>query len=134
MLLYELFADPQSLNPEQELSNSIARVLAQFAAARVPSVSVNAVIDRLRGANSGLQIDRALVMQLCDPTKMKFVKSIDGDNLVLTEPSIDRAADSEEDQEKKEAKIKSDAEKQANVEIKKNTDKPPPPKVKSSPI
>lgn len=137
MLLYELFADPQSLNPEQELRNSIARVLAQFAAAQVPSVSVNAVIDRLRGVNSGLTVDRALVMQLCDPTEMKFVKSIDGDNLVLSEPSIDKAADSEEDQEKKREKIKNDAEKQASAEVKKSIDKPAPPppsKVKGSPI
>jgi hypothetical protein len=135
MLLYELFSDPSSgQNPEQELSNQIAQVLAQMAAAHVPHVSINAVIDRLRAVHSGLQVDRALVMQLCDPTKMKFVKSIEGDNLVLTAPSMDQAAETEDEQEKKAEKIKADAEKQASAEIKKKTDKPAPPPVKGSPI
>lgn len=125
MFLFELFADPP-LNLDQSLSNMIANALAPLAASGVPHVSIDAVIDKLRQANTGLRIDRAMAVQLCDPTKMKFVKSIEGDKLILNEPNIEQAGQQEEDAEKKQEQIKAGATKQAQAEIKKKAKRKKP--------
>jgi hypothetical protein len=123
MRLFELFADPP-LNLSKDLGNMIANVLAPLVASGVPHVSVDAVIDKLRQANTGIRIDRAMAIQLCDPTEMHFVKAIEGDKLVLTEPSIDRAAETEDHEAKRREKIKTGAEKQAKAELKKDNKLP----------
>ena len=124
MRLFELFSD-QPLNLGKELGNMIANALAPLVASGVPHVSVDAVIEKLRQANTGIRIDRGMAIQLCDPTVMHFVKAIEGDKLILNEPSFDKAAETEDHAEKKQEKIKAGAEKQAQAELKKSKPKVP---------
>jgi hypothetical protein len=91
MILLELF---DSNNPQlddgqdlrQTLKNDAMDILMPFAAHGVPFITMQAVIDKLGEAKSGLVIDRALLMDILNPDEVKIVKKIEGDKIWLTIP------------------------------------------------
>lgn len=82
MLLCELFQEPP-LEMDDELRNSILDVLTPLMAQKVPFVTVDQIIDKLRQFRSGIALDRGFIMDTLDPEKMKAVKSIEGDRIYL---------------------------------------------------
>ena len=126
MHLFELFDNPGH-DLEGELRTSIMDVLTPLVAQGVPYTTIDSIIDELQKQGSThLRIDRALVMQLCDPNDMKIVKSIEGDRLNFTLPEPDIAADTEAEDEKDKEKVHKDAVKQARKKIKPKKSKLPP--------
>lgn len=119
MLLWELF-DSNPLDIVDGLRDQIMDVLTPFAANKVPYVSVDQIIDRLHDAQSGMAVDRALVVHVLDPAKVKMVKSIEGDRVYLDLPNIHQDEANEDEKQKNANKVKATATKQA----KKQVDKP----------
>lgn len=126
MFLRELF-DSQPHDLKGQLRAAILDVLTPLVAQGVPYTTVDAVIDELQAQGSThLRIDRALVMQLCEPNEMKLVKKIEGDQLHFTLPEPDRAADTDAEDERDAEKVKRDAVKQAKKHVKPNKPKRKP--------
>ena len=120
MLLLELFDVEEKAPPiKDRLEQTAIDFLTPLVAHKVPFVTVQQVVDELRKSRPGLLVDRALVMSILDPEKVKAVKSIEGDRINLQQPdSIDRKVD-DEGAEKEVEKIKDIAKKKAADDIKK---------------
>lgn len=117
MLLIELFDKPV-LDPVDDLRKKVMDVITPFAANDVPFISINQIVDKLNGVNSGLAIDRALVMHILDPEKIKLIKKIEGDRIYLSVVQGDDNAYSDEEEKSNEDKVKSSATKQASKAVK----------------
>lgn len=130
MRLYELFEDaPEGGDVVQGLRDAVLDLLTPIAASGVPKVSIQAVIDRLRSENSGLSIDRALVMHLLDPQEVAMVKKIEGDSIIFNLADEDARSESDEEAARDQAHVKATALKQAKKSVKQN----PTPAAKPSP-
>lgn len=139
MLLRELFeADDfgQDPNPPPELQQqsnaghegemtekmrqAALDFLTPFMGQNLPFVTVNQVIDALRHNNFGLVINRAVVMQLLDPTKVPSIAKIEGDRIYLKDPdaeSPENENDAEEEDKQKE-QVNQMAQQQAQNSVK----------------
>jgi hypothetical protein len=114
MLLLELFADNKLTN---NLTQAALDYLTPLLAHSVPYVTVQSMIDELRKLNSGLTIDRALILSILDPSKVPVVAKIVGDRIYISKPP------NEQDTEEKKSeddiqKVKDHAIKQAQDNIK----------------
>lgn len=118
MLLLELFDEYRPDDIVQELRDDIIDFLMPLAANGVPYVSMGSIIDKLRDRRSGIEVDRALVMQVLDPDVVKLVTKIEGDRVYFKLPTpADR--DVPQDQEEKEKqKVTKTAAKQAQKNLK----------------
>jgi hypothetical protein len=85
MYLFELF-DEQSLDVTDNIKSSLMDILTPLVASEVPFVTFNQLIDKMNSSGTGLSIDRALIMDLLDPDKVKMVSKIEGDRIYLTSP------------------------------------------------
>jgi hypothetical protein len=66
----------------------------------VPFITVNQVIDALKGDRFGIAINRAIVLQILDPEVIKAVSKIEGDRVYLKEPEgADHEVDAEDKQQ-----------------------------------
>jgi hypothetical protein len=87
MRLFELFSDDAG---EGDMISTLRQdaidMLMPLAAQKVPYVSVQAIIDKLRTYATGITIDRALVMQILDPNAVKLITKIEGDKVYFTLP------------------------------------------------
>jgi hypothetical protein len=120
MLLNEIFDDqPEGGSVVQELRDAILDMLMPLVANGVPHTSVQAVIDKMREEQTGVEIDRALVMHVLDPKEIGIVTKIEGDKIHFKLGDGDDRAASEEQEEKDEKKLKSTALNQAKKDIKK---------------
>lgn len=96
MRLDELFQQPGP-SAGDHLLQAALDVITPMLAHKVPFVTVQRLIDLLRATNSGLDIDRALVVDLLDPTKVQAVSKIEGDRIYLTPPGEGDGEKSDED-------------------------------------
>jgi hypothetical protein len=97
MRLYELFDDG---NVTDDLKNSLMDILTPLVASKVPFVTVQQVIDKLRTERTGLSIDRSLIMDLLDPDQVKIVKKIEGDRIYLAPPEEEERSVTKDEMEK----------------------------------
>lgn len=122
MRLYELFADEvidhDSGDVVADLRNDIMDYLMPLAANGVPYVSMQSVIDKMREHQSGLEIDRALVMQVLDPDQVKLVTKIEGDRLYFKLPIPDERKVEQGQKQKEEDKFHKKAGEQALKAVK----------------
>lgn len=121
MKLFELFADAAGDGDMiSTLRQDAIDMLMPLAAQKVPYVTVQAIIDKLRTYETGITIDRALVMQILDPNAVKLVTKIEGDKVYFTLPDEqDRAVD--DTQKVKDAEhTKSTAQDQAKKAVSQN--------------
>ena len=82
MNLFELF-QTDKLSVSDRLQQTAIDFLTPLVAHRVPFVTVQQVVDELRDAGPGILVDRALVMSILDPEKIKVVQSIEGDRIIV---------------------------------------------------
>jgi len=116
MRLDELFEPEMSV--KERMQQMAIDFLMPLVAHKVPFVTVQQMIDELRNMRPGILVDRALIMNLLDPEKVKAVKSIEGDHINLQEPNeADRAVDDNQ-AEKEVEKIKDLAKQKAQKDVK----------------
>lgn len=123
MRLFEFLGNP-SPSLKDDMRASILDVLTPLAANKVEFVSVDRIIEKLKGTHNGLTVDRDVVMQVLDPNEVKLIKKIEGDKIFLTLPSPTANADNEKEHERKINKIKGSATKQAQKSVAKKSDGP----------
>ena len=98
MLLCELF-DNSGGSLMRDLRKTVLDFLTPKAAHKVDYVTVSSLLDYLKDQNSGVTMDRAMIMDLCDPNRLPMVKKIEGNLIYLTVPMADgedRAVDADE--------------------------------------
>lgn len=116
MRLDELFAD--SVDVLGELRSSLLDVLIPLAGSGVPYIGVDQVIEKLRQLHSGVRVDRAMVMNILDPSQVSLVKSIEGDRINFTAASPVDDRKNEQEAERQKDKVDSMAQKQFKKELK----------------
>src|SRR3954465_7428050 len=82
MKLLELFQSPP-LDMGQDMANMLQDILTPLAAQKVPFVTVQQIIDKLRDFRTGITIDRGMLLNLLDPEKVKIIFKIEGDRIYL---------------------------------------------------
>lgn len=112
MLLCELF-DDSPLEVTDELKSALMDILTPMVASKVPFVTVQQVIDKMREMNTGMSIDRTLIFNLLDPDQVKMVKKIEGDRIYLSQPMPTDREVGEDDAEKEAEHVSDMAQKQA---------------------
>ncbi|CAM6054955.1 unnamed protein product [Sphagnum tenellum] len=91
--------------------------LTPLVAHKVPFITVQQAVDELRRMRPGILVDRAMIMSLLDPEKVKAVKSIEGDRINLQQPDqIDNKVD-DDDAQKEVDKIKDMAKQKAQKDV-----------------
>lgn len=116
MRYHELLED--KLGSQQTFVNSILDMLTPLASQGMEFVTVQQVINKLKGSSSGLHVDRELVMDLLDPDTFPLVKSIEGDKLYLKKLAGPDRSVSAQQKEKEQDTINKTATKQAQDNIK----------------
>lgn len=109
MFLLELFEGPKDNNGDDDnsvvrnLRDQILDILMPLAAQGVPFITVQAVVDKMKELQSGIQVDRALVMHVLDPVEAKMVSKIEGDRIyfTLSNPKDDEDQSEEQAQQDK---------------------------------
>jgi hypothetical protein len=115
MRLYEFLDSNQGMM--DSLRQTVMDYLTPLVARKVSEISIQNIEDTLRSYDSGLTIDRGLMMELIDPDKMKLVKKITGDKIYLNALAAMNSASTQEDKEKQADKLSDKATKQAKKEI-----------------
>lgn len=120
MLLRDLFEGIGDGNRGMmtSLRQQIIDYLIPMVAHGVDFVSINDIETMLKSARTGLTIDRGLVMQLLDPTKVKLVKKVEGDKVYLSVAAAMSSNSTDDEQEKAAEKLSTKATKQAVKHIK----------------
>lgn len=117
MLLRE-FLDAAPANMLETMRQQLMDYLTPLMAHEVAFVTINDIANTLHNLRTGLEVDRALIMELIDPDQMPIVKRIEGDKVYLDTVEAAQSDSSEEEQAKAEEKVKGIAVKQAKKEIK----------------
>lgn len=101
------------------LRQQVIDFLIPLVSHNIDYVTVKEIESMLIDAKTGLTIDRALVMQVLDPTRVKPIKKIEGDKVYLSVTAgMNSDAKSEEESEKEAEKISDKAAKVAKSSIK----------------
>ena len=108
MLLFELFLDDHDTANDkdagpgdlvQKLRQACIDALMPLAAQGLPYVTIQAIIDKLKQQHAGIDVDRALIMQVLDPEQVKMVTKIEGDKVFFKMPDDqDRKVDDQQKQ------------------------------------
>lgn len=104
MKLFELFAEPP-LEINDEMQNMLLDVLTPLVAQKVPFVTVQQIIDKMRDFRTGVALDRGLILSILDPRKVKAVQKIEGDRIYLNTGGAPDQANSENDADKQQDQI-----------------------------
>ncbi len=103
----------------EDMRQFVMDYLTPLVAHNVESCTLQDIQTALRDSRTGLTIDRGLLMQLLDPSRVKLIKKIEGDTVYLdTVEAINSVADPD-NKEKAAEKLRNKAAKQATKEIKK---------------
>src|SRR5476651_2083018 len=98
--------------------NAVIDILTPLASNGVQFVTVQQVMDQLSNADTGIAIDRSLLMTILDPDQVKIVKSIEGDRINLnTGNNGSQRAVTQKQEKTEQDKIKSTAADQAKKNI-----------------
>lgn len=121
MYLTELFSDEGGMTVSDHLKQAALDLLIPLAGQKVEFATVGQVIDALRQRRPGIVIDRAMVMDLLNPNKVKLVKKIEGDRIYLQLPSAESRGLAVDDAEKEKEQVQSKAIQQAMKQTKEAT-------------
>jgi hypothetical protein len=75
----------------------------------VESVTVQEIQDNLTSLRTGLAIDRNVVMQILDPTKIKLITKVEGDKVYLDVNKVTPEKKNEAEHERQEEHVKDKA-------------------------
>jgi pyridoxine 5'-phosphate synthase PdxJ len=99
--------------------NAVIDILTPLAANGVQFVTVQQIMDKMADADTGVAVDRSLLMSILDPDQVKIVKSIEGDRINLnTGNDGSQRAVTQKQQQSEQDKIKNTAADQAMKNIK----------------
>jgi len=112
MRLFELF-DDGPLDVTEDIKQSLMDILTPMVASRVPFVTIQQIIEKLRQLRTGIIIDRNLIMTLLDPDKIKIISRIEGDRVYLSSPNSPDRSLGKDDTEKEKEHVDDMAKKQA---------------------
>ena len=118
MLLRE-FLDAAPTNMLDTMRQQLLDYLTPLVAHEVDFVSIHDIANTLNNLRTGMEIDRALIMELIDPDELKIVKRIEGDKVYLDTVQAAQSNASADEKAKDEEKVKSKATDQAKKEISK---------------
>ena len=116
MRLFELF-DDGPLDVTEDIKQSLMDILTPMVASRVPFVTIQQIIDKLRSLRTGIIIDRNLIMTLLDPDQIKIIDKIEGDRVYLSNPAAPDRSLGQDDEEKEKEHVDDLAKKQAKKEM-----------------
>lgn len=118
MLLRELF-EPNAGGPSMtdRLRGIVLDLLTPLAAHEVPTITIQQIMDELNDLRTGLHIDRALLLDILDPTIMQVVKKVDGDRVHLSMPAADESKAQPDEEAREEEKVRKTAQRQAKKEV-----------------
>ena len=114
MRLWEILEDKSLI---QQLRDDVTDLLLPLAAHGVPFITVQAIEERLRDINSGVVIDRSLVMQVIDPDVVKLITRIEGDKVYFKVPLIQHFKSNVDTAAKDKMQVHNAATKQAKKNI-----------------
>lgn len=117
MYLFELF-DAGKEGMLSQLAQHVMDHITPMVAHDVEFVAVQDIQDNLTNARTGLVIDRALVMQILDPNKIKLIKKVEGDKVYLTTDRPSEVNKTEDDKLRDQDKVKKKAQKAAKKRLK----------------
>lgn len=127
MLLLELFdKKPEKGGVVQDLRDQMLDMLMPLATQGVPFVTIQAIVDKMKELNSGVSVDRALVMHVLDPAEVKMVSKIEGDRVYFGLDNEQNKA-GEKEEEKNANKVNDMAVSQAKNNLKKQNGVTPEP-------
>jgi pyridoxine 5'-phosphate synthase PdxJ len=108
--------DDSTMDP---VRSAVVDILTPLASNGVQFVTVQQVLDQLKASDTGVAIDRSLLMDILNPDQVKIVKSIEGDRINLnTGKDGSQRAVSQQQKQSEEDKIKNTAADQAMKNIK----------------
>ena len=116
MYLFELFDDRPLVD---SLRSAAVNILTPLLANKVPFVTVQSMIDSLRDLRPGILVDRALIMNILDPAKIKSISKIQGDRIYLQSPDDETVENSKRVEQNQEEKVAHAAIDQAKKEVSK---------------
>jgi hypothetical protein len=132
MLLLELFdKKPEKGGVVQDLRDQMLDMLMPLATQGVPFVTIQAIVDKMKELNSGVSVDRALVMHVLDPAEVKMVSKIEGDRVYFGLDNDQNKA-GEKEEEKNANKVNDMAVSQAKNNLKKQNGVTPEPAAPSA--
>jgi hypothetical protein len=135
MLLREMFEQADGGGVVQGLRDSILDMLMPLAAQGVPYVTVQAIVDKMKELDSGVSVDRALVMHVLDPQDVKMVSKIEGDRVYFgLSQDEDQNKAGPDAAEKNADKVSSMAMSQAKTNLKKQNGVAPEPNPGEGPL
>jgi hypothetical protein len=115
MLLLEIFEQkPEGGSVVQELRDSMLDMLMPLAAQGVPYVSIQAIVDKMGELESGVSVDRALVMHVLDPAEVKMITKIEGDRVYF---ALNNPGEGDSDNANGEAEAQKNAEKVSSMAV-----------------
>lgn len=98
--------------------NAVIDILTPLASNGVQFVSVQQILDKLSDSDTGVAVDRSLLMDILNPDQVKIVKSIEGDRINLnTGNDGSQRAVNQKQQKTEQDKIKNTAADQAKKNI-----------------
>jgi pyridoxine 5'-phosphate synthase PdxJ len=99
--------------------DAVIDILTPLAANGVQFVTVQQIMDQLSNADTGIAVDRSLLMSILNPDQVKIVKSIEGDRINLnTGNDGSQRAVTQKQKQSEQDKIKDTAADQAMKNIK----------------
>ena len=104
MLLFELYGDNDDTDVIKQLRDDIVDLLIPLAAHKVPFVSVDKIVDKMREQRTGFEITKDLVFQVLDPNKVAIINRIEGDKVYFSMPTDEDRAVKDDQKEKDQAK------------------------------
>jgi protein required for attachment to host cells len=114
MLLCELFGSGDMID---DLRQQIMDYLTPMVSRDQDSVPIQDIEQAVRSYRTGLSVDRGLIMQILDPTKMKLIKKVEGDKIYLNVAAAMTSKSNPETKEKQEKKISDKATAQAKKAV-----------------
>jgi hypothetical protein len=118
MRLYELFEEAEDGMIAQLRQHVMDHVLPMISH-DVESVPIQDIQDKLTNMKTGLVIDRALVQQILDPTKLQMIKKVEGDRVYFNiKPEVDVPTANAAEQERRQDRLKGKATDEAKAKIK----------------
>jgi hypothetical protein len=117
VFLFELFEQDDGV--VDTMRDYCIDILMPLANQGVPFILVQTLVDKLREQKPGIEIDKALVFHILDPTKTKIITKIEGDKIYFEIPETEDRLVSDDQKQKDDNKISKMASDQARKSVKK---------------
>lgn len=116
MLLCELFSSGGDMM--ERLRQNVLDFITPLLGQDLPFVTIQQIIDKMRHLDTGITVDRSLIMKILDPNQIQSIDKIEGDKVYFKNSEGAPRETSDEDKEKDKEEIKDKAQKQAKKKLK----------------